>query len=59
LTACRKYGPVFKFKLTSYEMTTVVDYEAVRSLLQLGDSKVCGCAGLMACPTAAGTGAGA
>jgi hypothetical protein len=34
---------VFKFKLTSYEMTTVVDYEAVRSLLQLGDSKVCGC----------------
>ncbi|KAF6251708.1 cytochrome P450 [Scenedesmus sp. NREL 46B-D3] len=36
----RKYGPVFKFKLTTYEMTTVVDYEAVRSLLQLGDSKV-------------------
>jgi hypothetical protein len=34
---------VFKFKLTSYEMTTVVDYEAVRSLLQLGDSKVYGC----------------
>jgi hypothetical protein len=37
---------VFKFKLTSYDMTTVVDYEAVCSLLQLGDSKVCCCVGL-------------
>lgn len=36
----KKFGPVFTFKLGSYEMTTVVDYEAVRSLLQLGDSKV-------------------
>lgn len=36
----REYGPVFSWMLGPTKMTTVVDYDAVKSLLQLGDSKV-------------------
>jgi hypothetical protein len=37
---CREFGPVFSWMMGPTKMTTVVDYEAIRSLLQLGDSKV-------------------
>ncbi|WIA35635.1 hypothetical protein OEZ86_004050 [Tetradesmus obliquus] len=36
----REFGPVFSWMLGPTQMTTVVDYEAIKSLLQLGDSKV-------------------
>jgi hypothetical protein len=38
--ACREFGPVFSWMLGPTKMTTVVDYDAIKSLLQLGDSKV-------------------
>lgn len=43
LAHCREFGPVFSWMLGPTQMTTVVDYEAIKSLLQLGDSKVSCC----------------
>jgi hypothetical protein len=37
---CREFGPVFSWMLGPTKMTTVVDYDAIKSLLQQGDSKV-------------------
>jgi hypothetical protein len=39
---CREFGPVFSWMLGPTQMTTVLDYDAIKSLLQLGDSKVRG-----------------
>lgn len=38
----RELGPVFSWRMGQDSLTTVVDYEAIRSLLQLGDGKVGG-----------------
>ncbi|KAF8071285.1 cyp26b1 [Scenedesmus sp. PABB004] len=36
----RRFGPVFNFKLGQQTLTAVMDYDATKSLLQSGDSKV-------------------